>query len=803
MFICRRLLPCEPFPSIIRLSQGVRFGSSRSCFGRGHIKLISTAAPYPRPKAPSISVSVSTKHLLSRLLHPQKDLVDPEWTRDERKYGHEIPETTVYEVLRLRKRSLLAQVPHETFIRLASRAFRKKNYELASNIAIDATEIYTGPDLPRIVAAFFKMAKDSVLHLRKDALAPLLLEYVTQPDFQGFPSHILEALVPRFLEKPLSAMDQKVLKLIAKFYREEIALTRPPLDATYISYTPPEVIKTSYRFIHDLLSVDDTQHSFVLFHTLLESRALPTESQGSDVSSKDFKYIIRSTLVKASLHWNWRKLACDIMLDMLQSDPKPDPLIVPLTWEVSHALLDDPSLEDIAACGAILRALPTHYPETEISSALVQQFYRAAFDAKAGGAAQQFYEFSRSPEVVEHHQYPAPSGKSLTWLQHHIVNRSRHAHLGRILAAEVVEKELPIFISDRARFISLGASSGYSITTRQLWERYAAAPDAIAVVGNATLFVRMTSLYTGICHRLQQKLDQLPISYTDATPDEDAVSEEVLEYRAAKEQLADTKAFMEQFFARFLAIYEPLDGAPHFALTSLARAYIIRGDFAKGFHAFKLLIDRKVVPDMHDINVALSAMAEHSPSTAAKMIERMVEKGLQPTAVTFATVIRYAFQRKEDALAKDLIRRSRDFGDGMLTPKFVVDLIRSSLAHDDDESARASLQPNLERSIDILQSLPDHLAILARAPGLGKYCIFAALRADQPVIAFKFWSMLVKDKTDWDDDEQSFQRHLIAKMIRTHSRQKWLDEHRAQLMLSKLRPPVEPLVTVPPQEPSE
>jgi len=46
--------------------------------------------------------------------------------------------------------------------------------------------------------------------------------------------------------------------------------------------------------------------------------------------------------------------------------------------------------------------------------------------------------------------------------------------------------------------------------------------------------------------------------------------------------------------------------------------------------------------------------------------------------------------------------------------------------------------------------------------------------------------MLVKEKTEWEDREQVFQRHLIASMTRKHLTRGWLQQDRGEMILSLL-----------------
>ena len=70
---------------------------------------------------------------------------------------------------------------------------------------------------------------------------------------------------------------------------------------------------------------------------------------------------------------------------------------------------------------------------------------------------------------------------------------------------------------------------------------------------------------------------------------------------------------------------------------------------------------------------------------------------------------------------------------------------------------------------------------------MGKFCAIEALRADEPVLAFRFWRLVVKEKAERNDREQRALRSSIAKTIRRHHADAMLGGDEAQGMLSELK----------------
>lgn len=242
--------------------------------------------------------------------------------------------------------------------------------------------------------------------------------------------------------------------------------------------------------------------------------------------------------------------------------------------------------------------------------------------------------------------------------------------------------------------------------------------------------------------------------------------------------------FAERVFNAFRRSRAPLVHAHHWELNALARASFILGRLEDGLDVFKLMFRMRHVPDLQDINVAIGVLAEHNPTAAANIIERMVRMGIQPDAVTFGSVIHHAIIHGDMPLTTSLIRRARDFGITELSYKTVGTLLRA-VATVPNEDGRLSPRAQLRNTTELVDSL-----LLARrvpSPNMGRDCVSVALRADDPSAAFRFWQLLMKDKTEWADESQTTTRQMIARRIRTHYNEGRLDEAKARSMLRELR----------------
>jgi len=238
----------------------------------------------------------------------------------------------------------------------------------------------------------------------------------------------------------------------------------------------------------------------------------------------------------------------------------------------------------------------------------------------------------------------------------------------------------------------------------------------------------------------------------------------------------------------FRISHEPMAEAPHLVLTTYARACFIVGKFAEGFATFKHLLNRKEVPDMHDVNVALSAVAEQSPRLAARMIRRMLAKGLSPDAITFGTVLHRAINHNDKELVDEMISRIKEMKDVRLSLKTVTGLVRAIMYAGNDDSADAK-RTKLKDTLNILKSLTQ--ANFIASPQTGKFLVATALQAEDPEIAFTFWQLLVRETTEWNGKEHITQRKQISYMLKQHRDRGLLHERcQVQYMLSMLHEPV-------------
>ncbi|EPS98452.1 hypothetical protein FOMPIDRAFT_1126436 [Fomitopsis schrenkii] len=414
----------------------------------------------------------------------------------------------------------------------------------------------------------------------------------------------------------------------------------------------------------------------------------------------------------------------------------------------------------------------------KLPHSVLQDFYEGTQRHRLAELAEQVYTVSQSDLVRREHQhtYLPPAKGALHWFLRYLINMQRNAHLPRILAWQLVNENIPITQQYRGSVIAQLAQQGLATQARTLWERYAVGKERDVVVGNTSAMLRLVSLFVSLSRRSDYT--------TEAGEREQHAGFAGQRAGATKNTPGEFLAFAERVFNAFRRSRAPLAGAHHWELNALARASFMLGRLEDGIAAFKLMFRMRYVPDLQDINVAIGVLAEHNPTAAADIIEHMVKMGIEPDAVSFGSIIHHAVIHGDIPLTTALIRRARELGITELSYKTVGTLLRAA-ATAPDEDGRLSPRTQLLNMTELVDSL-----LLARrvpSPNMGRDCVRVALRADDPSAAFRFWQLLMKDKTEWGDVGQTTTRQMIARCVRTHYNEGRLDEREARTMLHELR----------------
>jgi len=671
-------------------------------------------------------------------------------------------------------------IPTDLFERLIEQAYGNRMPDVLDDLSKDLLEFFPQKTalIQKILASgdYYFLSGPRVLELLRCLETPLNL-----------PGHQLAYITNRVCRLKSSDADDELTNIITPPMLQHIQkINAVPSGARSVTHPVPVEVYAAFELLYKLVKLGNRRGAWPLFRLLVDKLYIPPEAvQRAPTSSQDLTWIVSVTVARACIHWQRRGLGFFIVSDLLSSHSARDSLssdtaieLQDLVSDMSYAFLNEPTRKDFDGCVDLICQAHSVSP---VQNGIIRLAYTCALQSNYGTSARRLYAFTRSPEVLETHDYPAPHSPVLLWFLKLLTNARGSTELARMITEEVAASGISLPVHDRADFIAIAASHGFAMSARTLWQRYSLGKDRHAVVGSSKVMLKMVKLFYHLGRRLDAQF---------STRQET----ELLDDQSLKERRDDLVAFVNHVLSSYLKYHEPLEKMKHQNLTSLARAYFVLGEFEKGFQIFRVLLGRREIPDLYDINAALSALSEYSPRTVARLIERMVEKGLTPDQVTFGTVVHQALLADDMELVGDLISRARELGVNELSPKTFVSLIRASVT-DDARVLQSSPRTRLRDAMQMVKSL--RKVGIVSSPHIGKYLVFASLRQKEPVMAYRFWDLLLRQSADWMDREQVFIRRLIRQrlqslpQLRTSGRYRLLAEH--MLLRLKSRPAVKDL----------
>ena len=682
-----------------------------------------------------------------------------------------------YRLLREHDRKSIARLSVHSYVRLVEHAFRTRSHSTLHDIVIDILETFHGDKvkLMELVEAYL------ALSVRFDSLSDRrTLFLLSQLQASGLIQSLSPTIIVRLTHAASRDLSNKPLlvlltPLIAKCLRGIPHSSR----TKSVALSPPVAFRVGCVFACKLLEAELKQQALDVFSALLDTKCVPLEAIPvlDDTSPQDPAFLIRSVIIRSCIFWDLRLQLQRLLQDMIKCIPQPDNPLLELTIDGMSALLESPCTpSNIAFCAGLIPQIHA-WTSIAIPHPFFHFFYESAMRMDCGKDAESVFAHTRMPRIFAKFQCPIPKGEALTPFLRYLTLCSRNVHLARVLVTEVVKNREPIPLRDRAEFIALTASNGYASQARTLWERYARDRDGKVVVGNAAMLVRMASLFANLIKNAHAKLQEA-MELRSASPRGKDLGGAV-----QRQKLEDLNRFAQQLITEFILALPSLRHASHWELTSLARTYLLFGNVTDGFSTLKILLDRKEVPDLHDVNVALSVLAQHDPEGATWIIQRMVNRGLRPDAVTFGTVLHQAILRGDEDQINALMEQASKLG-ARLTQKTISSLIQNYLTVKVDTPP--STQTGVQRAMQIVESMMAQTPGFVCTPNTGEACIRASLRADDPMMAFRFWKLLVKGKTEWVDGKQRLLRGMIASGIRRHCEDGRICQGDGAMALSRL-----------------
>ncbi|KAI8978846.1 hypothetical protein BD414DRAFT_466024 [Trametes punicea] len=687
-----------------------------------------------------------------------------------------------------------------------------------------------------IIALLRCLERNRQLRFLRSTIRILLARHLAKvPLDEQLDRDILVLLVPLLLEK-LETLTDKHL-----FTREWASTDE--LESTDRGVAVPRVLWPLYQIALRLALIGLRPEASELLAKLVDRQCIdPQAINATDLSSTNFVYVMLSVFVRTCLKYGWFSRATKLLLTAAPREEKISRPFAQLIEDWMVSALTKPRQNDLENAASLIILLFQRAEDHVLSSKLLLDFYDAALELGLPELAQTVYGHSRD---VKHHSYPTPRDLTLLRMMVHFHTKSHNIHLARVLARQVVDEKIPLHPSVRAPFIAHVAVLGFATEARTLWERYSTGRDALYVVANGKTMLRMTSLFmrsadqvaqaaakrgpsNGSATRRENRDDKLsddqhqtpaadgeddppasdaPDSLSTPPPHHSLSSEQqplnasahpevgieelgtrgfdALTYSELLEREADLRRFADRVFDMFYQTKLPLERAAHYDLNTLARgASVVRRE-SLTMDIFLFMKKHDIRMDMRDVNVALGVLAKSDPVTGAKYIERMIESGLHPDAVSFGTVIHWAAQHGDARLVKSLIERGRESGVADLSFKTLSSLLHAAvqgkLSGDKPPAARLQYAEEIVETMLMQGSIP--------TPNVARDCITAALHAQDPAKAYEFWKRYIKGKVEWEDSAHDRLRELIMNQVRAHTKRRWLEREQAQVMLYDLGTP--------------
>ena len=578
---------------------------------------------------------------------------------------------------------------------------------------------------------------------------------------------VVGRIIPLIVQSP-SNTAQELLDLI--FPSLLFNLQNTKLQET--TGTPSPFVLASFTLLRWLLPRSQ-ERSVELYKIFVDTGHVPSMTlQDENVASGTLNTLLYVSSIRTCCQRGWTELAAEFIDDYLKDGKDYQTLGTNLILELVGYLLDSPSEADLYQCCHFIIRLHRIQP---VPDEVIHDFYAIAAQFQMSGPAERLYLFTEATRIDKSHNYPLPHGHSLVWLAKNLVNddSTRPAFESLVNEAHEQRQDILIPVSHQPYYLTLVVEAGFGLIAQSLWEKWSPGIHGEVIRGSPKILVRIIRLSRSLVRKQRERLTHLK----KCNPPDSA------EIELSNGILNAISIFAKKVLRAFITQHEPLYNADHIVLTSLARAYFVLGYVAQGFDCFQILLRRSEKPDIVDINVGLTMLAEYQPRAAAAFLATMLHYDVQPDEFTFSTIIHHAMIQNELDLCIELAREMK----GTLTPKSAFQpfyaMASASVAtrtHDTPQRRVLRLKTVLE-VLQIMQYPKDRFII---HPEVGQSLIRASL-PDYPEVAFEFWKLMAKDILR-NDPGYYDQVQLIRKALRKAWNLGHIQEIEMKEMLSEL-----------------
>ena len=540
-----------------------------------------------------------------------------------------------------------------------------------------------------------------------------------------------------------------------------------------ITGIPSPFVLASFTLLRWLLPLSQ-EKSVELYRTLVDTGHVPsTALQDEGDTSGTLYTLLYGSSIRTCCQRGWTELAAEFLSDYLKTGEGSQTLSTNLILEVVGYLLDSPSEEDLQWCCNFIIQLHTIQP---VPDEVIHDFYAIAAQLKMSRPAERLYLFTRETRINKSHNYPLPRDRSLVWLAENLVVDGPTRSSFEFLVNDAHEQcqDISIPVTHQPLYLTLIVKEGFGLIAQSLWEKWSPGINGEAIRGSPTLFVRIIRLTRSMMRKQSARLRSL----LQCKPPDKA------EIDMSQQSLNAISSFSKQVVKAFITHHEPLRDADHVVLTSLARAHFVLGNVIDGFDCFRILLRRWEKPDIVDINVGLSALAEYKPRAAAAFLATMLHYDVQPDEFTFSTIIHHAMIQDDLDLCTELAMQMKE----TLEPNsnfqpFYNMALASVVTRINDTPQRQVVR--LRTVLKVLQSMNYSKNSFIAYPEVGQSLIQTCL-PHYPQVAFEFWKLMSKGVLSRTDPIY----HDQVEMIRIALRKAWnlgnIEETKMKEMLSEL-----------------
>ncbi|KAJ8456918.1 hypothetical protein ONZ45_g18527 [Pleurotus djamor] len=279
------------------------------------------------------------------------------------------------------------------WIGLLDEAISSDNATAVSNLVNDLLSTPDSSD--RIATVHQYLIRVGTPSLRPEEVVLLLQAIATPSAVRDMPVVAIARLAEWLGKLPDSHPHHSLLSdIIQSLLVSRLKSVKAPSGARLIGYRPPSIAHAAFLLVRSLSSMEHqgSQRALKIFQTLVGKGFIPSEVlYSADRNIKDFDYIVKTALVRASLHWGWTSLAVNLLEELLSFGYSHQSHLINLVVDGLYILLDSPTRSDITAFTNVIRVLHLRIPTAIVPDGLLRQFYAVAHEYDMPHEAESVY----------------------------------------------------------------------------------------------------------------------------------------------------------------------------------------------------------------------------------------------------------------------------------------------------------------------------------------------------------------------------------------------------------------------------